>query len=232
MRRRTLLSFLLIGLMASVFVPEPCASSRMVFQSTAVLQGRVVDQNGAVVPRAQVTVQNSATGLLRKGETDSEGNYQIAALPVGTYRVEVKAVGFRTEIVEHLSIEVARIVVQDFRLEVGDINQTINVTPDTPLVETATVSVGQVINERTAQEIPLNGRYLTDLALLTPGSVTPPQSGFLSPPTRGGGSLGLNTAGNREETVNFQINGITINDQLGGSNTPNRSDSGAVNCQY
>jgi len=44
--------------------------------------------------------------------------------------------------------------------------------------------------------------------------------------------LGLNTAGNREETVNFQINGITINDQLGGSNTPNRSDSGAVNCQY
>jgi hypothetical protein len=123
---------------------------------------------------------------------------------------KLKAAGFRTEIVEHVSIEVARIIVQDFRLEVGDVNQTINVTSDTPLVETATVSVGQVINERTAQEIPLNGRYLTDLALLTPGSVTPPQNGFLSPPTRGGGSLGLNTAGNREETVNFQINGITL----------------------
>jgi len=214
MRRRTLLSFLLIGLMASVFVPGPCASSRMVFQSTAVLQGRVVDQNGFVVPRTEVSVRNNGTGVARTGETDSEGNYQIAALPVGTYRVEVKAGGFRTEIVEHLSIEVARIVVQDFRLEVGDITQTINVTSDTPLVEIATVSVGQVINERTVQEIPLNGRYLTDLALLTPGSVTPPQNGFLSPPTRGGGSLGLNTAGNREETVNFQINGITINDQL------------------
>src|SRR6476620_5731920 len=214
MRRRTLLSFLLIGLMASVFVPGPCASSRMVFQSTAVLQGRVVDQNGFVVPRTEVSVRNNATGIARTGETDSEGNYQIAALPVGTYRVEVKAGGFRTEIVEQLSIEVARIVVQDFRLEVGDITQTVNVTSDTPLVETATVSVGQVINERTVQEIPLNGRYLTDLALLTPGSVTPPQNGFLSPPTRGGGSLGLNTAGNREETANFQINGITINDQL------------------
>ena len=61
-----------------------------------------------------------------------------------------------------MSIEVARIVVQDFRLEVGDITQTINVTSDTPLVETATVSVGHVINERTAHEIPLNGRYLTN----------------------------------------------------------------------
>src|ERR1041384_158616 len=201
-------------LMALVFMPQAAAFPRAYLQSTAVLQGRVLDQNGAVVPRARISAQNTATGLGRTGETDSEGNYQIAALPVGNYRVEVKAEGFRTEIVEQLGIEVARIVVLDFRLEVGDITQTINVASDTPLIETATVSVGQVINERTVQEIPLNGRYLTDLALLTPGSVTPPQNGFLSPPTRGGGSLGLNTAGNREETVNFQINGITINDQL------------------
>lgn len=128
MRRRSPISSLLIGLMASVFVPGPCASPRMVFQSTAVLQGRVVDQNGAVVPRAQVSVQNSATGLSRKGETDSEGNYQIAALPVGNYRVEVEAKGFRKGIVAQLGIEVARIVVQDFHLEVGDITQTIIAT--------------------------------------------------------------------------------------------------------
>ena len=214
MRRRSLISSLLIGLMASVFVPESGASPLITFQSTAVLQGRVVDQNGAVVPRAQVSVQNSATGLSRKGETDSEGNYQIAALPVGNYRGEAREDGFGTKIVEHLNIEVARIIVQDFLLEVGDITQTIDVRSDAPLVDAATISVGQVINERTVQEIPLNGRYLTDLGLLIPGSVTPPQNGFLSPPTRGGGSLGLNTAGNREETVNFQINGITINDQL------------------
>ena len=214
MRRRTLLSFLLIGLMASVFVSEPCASSRMVFQSTAVLQGRVVDQNGAVVPRAEVSAQNSATGLSRNGETDSEGNYQIAALPVGNYRVEVRARGFRTGIVEQLRIEVARIVVQEFRLEVGDINQTINVTPEALLIETATVSVGQVVDQRTVQELPLNGRHFIDLGLLVPGSVTPPQNGNLSSPARGQGSFGLNTAGNREETVNYQINGINLNDQI------------------
>src|SRR6185312_8312292 len=105
-------------------------------------------------------------------------------------------------------------VVQDFRLEVGDITQTINVTSDPPLVELATISVGQVIDERTVQEIPLNGRYFIDLGLLIPGSVTPPQNGSLSPPTRGGGALALNTAGNREDTVNFQINGITLMDQV------------------
>src|SRR4026207_1593137 len=109
MRRRTFLSFLLIGLMASVFVPEPFASSRMVFPSTSVLPGRVGDQNGFVVPHTKVSLRNNETGVARTGETDSEGHYQIAALPVGTYRVEVKAEGFRTEIVEHLSIEVARI---------------------------------------------------------------------------------------------------------------------------
>src|SRR5689334_16681092 len=122
---RRCLGSLLIGLLATVFMLEAGASPRTNFQSSAVLQGRVVDMNGAVVPHADVSVQNSATGLWRKGETEGEGNYQIAALPVGNYRVEVRARGFRTEIVEQLGIEVARIVVQDFRLDVGDITQTI-----------------------------------------------------------------------------------------------------------
>ena len=214
MRRRTLLSSLLIGFLASVLVPEAGASPFMRFQSTAVLQGRVVDQNGSVVAGAQVSIQNNSTGLARKGQTDSEGNYQIAALPVGNYVVEVRARGFRKEIVEQLRIEVARIVVQDFRLEVGDITQTVHVTPEASLIETATVSVGQVIDQRTVQELPLNGRHFIDLGLLVPGSVTPPQNGNLSAPARGLGSSALNTAGNREDTTNYQINGINLNDQI------------------
>ncbi len=92
--------------MGALFVPEAGASPLVAFQSTAVLQGRVVDKNGAVVPRAEVSVENSATGLLRKGETDSEGNYQIAALPVGNYRVEVK-VGGKMELAPTLDIALA-----------------------------------------------------------------------------------------------------------------------------
>jgi hypothetical protein len=205
---------LVLVLLAALLILAPQFASRAHAQSTATLQGRVIDQNGAVVPGAKIIVSNRETGMERTAETDEEGNYQVAALPVGSYRVEVRAEGFHTGVVQSLSVEVARIVVRDFRLEVGDIAQVINVTSDSTLVELATVSVGQVITERTVQEIPLNGRYFVDLGLLIPGSVTPPQNGFLSPPTRGGGSLALNTAGNREDTVNYQINGITLNDQV------------------
>ena len=214
MRRLSTSSSLLIGLVAFVFITRAAAAPHAHFQSTAVLRGRVVDKNGAVLSRAQISAQHIATGLMRTGETDSEGNYQIAALPVGNYRVEVRAEGFRTEIVEYLNVEVARIVVQDFRLEIGEITQTINVTPETLLIEAATVSVGQVIDQRTTQELPLNGRHFIDLGLLVPGSVTPPQNGNLSAPARGQGSFGLNTAGNREDTINYQINGINLNDQI------------------
>ena len=211
---RTLGKPLVLVLFAAWLALAPQFASRANAQSTATVQGRVLDANGAVLPGAKVTVSNRETGFERTAKTDEEGNYQFAALPVGSYRVEVRAEGFRTEIAQSLSVEVARIVVQDFRLEIGDIAQVVNVPSDSMLIELATVSVGQVINERTVQEIPLNGRYFIDLGLLLPGSVTPPQNGFLSAPTRGGGSLALNTAGNREDTVNFQINGITLNDQV------------------
>src|SRR6185369_16041745 len=90
----------------------------------------------------------------------------------------------------------------------------VQVTSDLPIVETATTSVGTVISQRTVQEIPLNGRHFVDLGLLIPGSVTPPQNGFLTAPLRGQGSFGLNTAGGREDTVNFMINGINLNDMV------------------
>src|SRR5437588_2775502 len=74
--------------------------------------------------------------------------------------------------------------------------------------------VGQSIDQRTVQEIPLNGRHFVDLALLIPGTVTPPQNGFLTAPLRGQGSFAFNTAGAREDTVNFMINGINLNDMV------------------
>jgi hypothetical protein len=79
------------------------------------------------------------------------------------------------------------------------------------MIDGATTSVGHGIDGRTVQEIPLNGRYFLDLALLVPGSVTS-SNGFSTAPIRGLGSLAINTAGNREEMVNYMINGITLND--------------------
>jgi Carboxypeptidase regulatory-like domain/TonB dependent receptor-like, beta-barrel len=180
-------------------------------QSTATLEGRVVDPPGAVVAGALVTVHHQETGLERVAETDGEGNYQVAALPVGIYRVKIQASGFQTQIVENLIVEVGRSVVQDFQLQVGDILQEVIVNSTGNLVERASVSVGHVIDKQMVQEVPLNGRYFLDIGLLVPGSVTPPQGAFSASPMRGLGSLAINTGGNREETVNYMINGITLN---------------------
>ncbi len=88
------------------------------------------------------------------------------------------------------------------------------ITAEAALVDITTTSTGQVINDKTVQEIPLNGRHFTDLSLLTPGTMTPPANGFLSAPLRGQGSFGINTAGQREDTTNCLVNGINLNDNV------------------
>jgi outer membrane receptor protein involved in Fe transport len=189
-------------------------NSLVLAQSTATVQGTVTDAKGAVVPNASVTVKNRNTAFERTTQTDTEGNYQVPALPVGSYSIEVKLEGFKTQLADQVTLEVAKTVVQNFQLEIGSISEQVMVSSDVPIVETATTSVGTVINQRTVQEIPLNGRHFVDLGLLIPGSVTPPQNGFLTAPLRGQGSFAFNTAGNREDTVNFMINGVNLNDMV------------------
>jgi Carboxypeptidase regulatory-like domain/TonB dependent receptor len=188
------------------------ATSPALAQSTATLQGTVTDAKGAVLPNATVVARNRSTSSERTTQTDDNGNYQLAALPVGVYSVEVRVQGFKTQVADSVTLEVAKTAVQNFQMDVGAISEQVLVSSDVPVIETATTSVGTVINQRTVQEIPLNGRHFVDLGLLLPGSVTPPQNGFLTAPLRGQGSFAFNTAGNREDTVNFMINGVNLND--------------------
>ena len=176
------------------------------------LAGRVIDPSNRTVPGAEILLRNAATLVERSVTTNNEGIYEFPALPVGAYRLQVKARGFRLYTVEGLATEVARTLVHDVRLDVGDLSQEIAVNSQPAPIEVATTSVGHRIDGRAVQEIPLNGRYFLDLALLAQGSVTPSQNGFSTTPTRGLGALAINTAGNREETVNYMINGITLND--------------------
>jgi hypothetical protein len=212
MFERKSISRLLNALLAAAFCL--CFGAGVSAQSTATLQGTVTDPQGAVLSNAKVTVRSRETGAERTAETDEAGTYQFASLQPGTYSIEVQAQGFQTHVVSSVSLEVARTVVQNFQLTVGSVSQTVTVVSDAPVIETATTSVGTVINQRTVQEIPLNGRHFVDLGLLIPGSVAPPQNGFLTAPLRGQGSFAFNTAGQREDTVNFQINGINLNDMV------------------
>jgi hypothetical protein len=183
-------------------------------QSTAALQGTVTDAQGAAVAEAQILVRNPATGVERTTKSDNAGHYLVAALPVGTYRIEVRAPGFQSAVVHDVLVEVARTAVQNIQLALGGMAEELMVHGEAPVIETTTTSVGQVIDRRTVQEIPLNGRHFVDLGLLIPGSVTPPQNGFLTAPLRGQGSFAFNTAGQREDTVNFMVNGINLNDMV------------------
>ena len=203
------LSLPLVLLAVGLFLTSPVFA-----QSTATVQGTVTDSKGDVLPNVTVTIKNRSTSFERTTQSDAQGNYQFAALQVGTYSIEARVDGFKTQVVDQVSVEVAKTLVQNFQMEVGAISEQVQVTSDLPIVETATTSVGSVINQRTVQEIPLNGRHFVDLGLLIPGSVTPPQNGFLTAPLRGQGSFGLNTAGGREDTVNFMINGVNLNDMV------------------
>ncbi len=181
-------------------------------QSTATIQGVVSDATGAVVPEAKIVVKNQQTGEERVAQTDTSGAYVAASLPLGSYRVTVSAPGMQPTTLTDLTLQVGRTIVQNFTLKVASTSEIVEIRAAVPVVETSSVAVSTVINQRTVQEIPLNGRHFVDLGLLIPGSVTPPQNGFLTAPLRGQGSFGLNTAGNREDTVNFMINGINLND--------------------
>ena len=172
----------------------------------------MTDPSNRAVAGAQILLRNLATLVEDTVTTNSDGVYQAPALPVGAYRMQVKASGFRLYIVDQLTTEVARTLIRNVQLEVGDIPQEVTVTSRAAPIDRVTTSVGHVIDSRTVQDAPLNGRYFLDLAILAPGSVTASQSGFSTTPSRGLGALAINTAGNREETVNYLVNGITLND--------------------
>jgi len=183
-------------------------------QSTATIQGTVLDATGASVPNAAVTARNQSTGEERSTTTDASGAFVLPSLPVGTYRVEVKATGMQTMVASDLVVEVGSVVRQDFAMKVSATSETIEIRATAPVVNQDPVSVGSVVNQRTVQEIPLNGRHFVDLALLIPGTVTPPANGFLTAPLRGQGSFAFNSGGGREDSINYMINGINLSDPV------------------
>lgn len=192
-----------------------CVLSRpLMAQSTGSLNGTVTDPTGAAVPNAKVSATNTATGVTSSTQTDSAGAYLFPSLPIGAYRMEVAASGFQKATISNLKLPVATSVTQNVQLKVGGASESIEITADAAILETTTNSMSEVINDKTVQDIPLNGRHFTDLSLLTPGTMTPPANGFLSSPLRGQGSFGINTAGQREDTTNWLVNGINLNDPV------------------
>ena len=181
-------------------------------QSTGSISGTVTDPSGAVVPNAQVTIHSLATGLDRIVKTDSAGLYNVPSLQPGDYRIQAGASGFGIYTVPKVTLEVDQAMTQNMRLAVSTTGETIRVSDTAAQIEAQTITVGQVIDKADVQELPLNGRHFLDLTVLTPGGVVADTNGSLTATSRGLGANSFLTAGNREDSVNFQINGINLND--------------------
>jgi hypothetical protein len=172
----------------------------------------VTDPSGAVVAGAHVTVHSIGTGLDRVVDTDSAGLYAAPSLQPGDYSIEVSASGFGPYKLEKLTLEVDQAATANVKLAVSAAGETVQVSDTAAQIESQTITVGQVIDKTAVQELPLNGRHFLDLTVLTPGGVVADTNGSLTSPSRGLGANSFLTAGNREDSVNFQINGINLND--------------------
>ncbi|HYX51979.1 MAG TPA: TonB-dependent receptor, partial [Candidatus Limnocylindrales bacterium] len=172
------------------------------------IQGTVTDSSGAVVADAEINVVNPATGFSRTTKTDGTGNYFLSELPLGSYDVQVKAKGFRPASVKAVKVEVSASQQVNVQLAPGDVAETVVVTEQAPLVETAQDNLGGNIEAQQIQELPVSGRDFTKLLVMVPGSGGDP-SGVADSP----GSFGLfSINGNRGRSNNYLIDGTDMND--------------------
>src|SRR5579864_3176633 len=174
---------------------------------TGTITGTVTDPSGAVVRKARITVLNEATNATRSAETNDDGDYTVALLPPGRYRVTTEMSGFRRSVFSDVPVDVDQTVRVDFTLEVGAATEEIKVKDTPPAIQTDTSTLGQVVNNRLVQELPLNERNFLNFALLVPGSQLPAEG---SQNSTQGGALSVNGA--REQSNNFLLDGVDNND--------------------
>jgi len=166
--------------------------------------GKVTDASGAVIPKANVTVTNKATGVNIATQANDAGEYQVLALIPGVYSVRVSAPGFDTMVRDNLEVHVQDRLSIEATLKVGSVNQEVVVTGREPLLQTQTADVGNVVDTQLVNDLPLNGRRYSDLALLEPG--VQKFYGAANPaPDR------FSVNGNLELQNNFRLNGIDNN---------------------
>ena len=161
--------------------------------------GTVTDSSGSALPGATVTVANPAIGFARTLTTGDDGNYSFVNLVPGSYTVTVEKSGFKKNLQTGVTLEVQATLRVDIRMEVGAVEQTVQVSAAPPLMQTQDTSLGQIVNEQTVAETPLNGRNVLNLISLVPGVVTQ------------GGAAGNLTSQNIFASGNYQINGGTAN---------------------
>src|SRR5271170_5045000 len=179
--------------------------------------GTVTDASGSAVHGATVTLTNEGTNASLATTTGNDGGYKFTPVRIGAYKLTVAFQGFETITRPHLSVNVGENVVADFALKPGNVTTTVEVTAAAPVLQSQDASVGQVMDSKSVNDLPLNGRNFTFLAQLAAGVNTPQAD------TRGNAASGAFTAnGLRAAQNNYLLDGIDNNsdtvDFLNGTN--------------
>ncbi len=139
-------------------------------QTTGVITGTITDTTSAVVPNAKVIVRSMGTGEERAVQTNASGFYVAYSLPVGMYEVEASAPGFKKTTISNVQVNVADRLAINLSLPVGDVNESIAVTAEAPVIETEKGDVGYAVQTQQMTDLSVNGRTFTQLLQLVPGS--------------------------------------------------------------
>jgi hypothetical protein len=181
----------------------------------AAVTGTITDPQQAPVPNVNVTLTNADTGVSVAARTDAEGNYEFPFVLPGNYSLKVEQPGFRTLQQGPFKVDVAQRARVNLQLELGETTSTVNVEAGATGVQTESSSLGTVTDTRKIEEVPLNGRFMLDLALLSPGTMVPSTNNrtFLAVPS-GIGISGINASGTREDSTNYMLDGINLSDMV------------------
>ena len=183
----------LFGIMVAACVADVLGQA-----GSGAVTGVIRDQAGAAVPGAAITVTEAHSNLQRRVVSSSLGVYLLPGLAPGEYRVRVDVSGFRPLVRDGIHLATGETIRLDLDLALGDVNETVTVTADAPLLHGETASLGQVVDHQKIVELPLNGRSFISLAALAPGVALPPAS--LLPRINGG----------RPRTNEYLFDGISV----------------------
>jgi hypothetical protein len=179
-------------------------------QATAQINGTVSDASGALIPGAEVTATQTATGISRTVLSNESGGYILPNLPVGPYRMEVSLTGFRTFVQTGIILEVNATRVVNAVLEVGQVSETVEVQADATMVETRATGVGEVITNTQILELPLVGRETQDLISLVGAAA---QTGVETQTSRSlAGIARFTIAGGSDRGNSYTLDGASHNE--------------------
>lgn len=209
------MSFALVVAATPLAMVGVCAPSAFAqASSSSDVVGKVTDPTGASVPGATVHLINMGTGAERTATTANDGSWSIPNIPPANYRIRVEKAGFKVAQIPSIDVEIGKTANGSVTLSVGAIDETVEVTALPPQLQTQEATVGQVIDEKQINDLPLNGRNVLQLATLAPG-VSPPQSGQTGTPAQTGTQtssrqLYIAVDGGRASSTNYVLDGTYV----------------------